>query len=239
MIKSININALKRTAKRNNWVIFDNHTKAYDLNLWVIRSANREAGIFDDTLIVFWKVDAVKWEYRFYRVTADPSEVSLFNSKNDLGVAIIKQGQHRGAWALGLHKGQYDALVQVGNITVIRDFNQDEWLDIPDCDELSHWKNVAPYRINVYKRQGRLVTEYLKNEQILYRTEVGSNMGINCHRASSWKILERVGLYSEGCVVHHDPVKYKDEFIPLMKQSAANWDNKFSFVLCHEEQLYY
>ena len=239
MINNININTFKKIAKRNNWVIFDSLERPLDLNIWVIRGNDRNAGTFDDTMVVFWRTDFTNWKFEYFKVTADPSEISLMNNKNELGVAIIKQGQHRGAWALGLHKGQYEALVQIDNITVIRDFNENNFLDIPDCDNLMDWKNVPPYSIKSYKKFNRLVTEYLKNDIVQYRTEVGKDMGINCHRASAWKLLERVGLYSEGCVVHYDPTRYKEVFIPLIKESIKHWGNRFSFIMCHEEQLYY
>ena len=49
---------------------------------------------------------------------------------NSKGCAILKAGQYRGAYQIGLHKGKYEALVQRGGkVTVYRDNNKDDTLD--------------------------------------------------------------------------------------------------------------
>lgn len=41
------------------------------------------------------------------------------------GAARIKFGQYKDAWKVGMHRGNHEALVQVGNVTVCRDLNRD------------------------------------------------------------------------------------------------------------------
>jgi hypothetical protein len=45
------------------------------------------------------------------------------------GTAILKQGQYKDAYSIGLHRGKYSALVQVKPVTVIRDKDRNSYLD--------------------------------------------------------------------------------------------------------------
>lgn len=233
-----NINLLIEIAKRNNFVIFDDNAKSHNLNIWIIRNKYRIAGKFDDMLLVFWRDINREWKFETFDVTADPSEVSLMSMKNKRGVAIIKKGQYRNAWKLGLHRNSYPALVQRGNITVIRDFNKDNILDIPSNGVLKNWYKSKNRTTSTAVINDVFQINYYEDSELVYRIEKGSNFGINCHRASKWKILQRVGLYSEGCVVHQDPYRYEQTFMPIINSAVKNWGNSFSFVLCDEEDLY-
>jgi hypothetical protein len=48
---------------------------------------------------------------------------------NMSGTAILQQGQYQDAYAIGLHRGLYSALVQVKPVTVIRDTDRNSYLD--------------------------------------------------------------------------------------------------------------
>lgn len=58
------------------------------------------------------------------RATTEPGTHYTNNPVNPSGAARIAFGQHKDAWSFGYHKDQ-KALVQVGEITVYRDFNKD------------------------------------------------------------------------------------------------------------------
>lgn len=78
---------------------------------------------FDDTIVVFWKEeDQSAWEFCRYKATTDPgiSYLGKGNAMNTRGTAILCEGQYRKAYALGLHHHRYEALRQVGNLTVTR-----------------------------------------------------------------------------------------------------------------------
>jgi hypothetical protein len=45
------------------------------------------------------------------------------------GTAILKQGQYKGAYQIGLHRGKYYALVQSKPVTVLRDYDRNAILD--------------------------------------------------------------------------------------------------------------
>ena len=70
------------------------------------------------------------------------------------------------------------------------------------------------------------------------RTIVTGMYGINCHRASAWRLLEYVGLYSEGCQVHYDPNRYNKEFISLIQDAIECHGNRFTITLITEKDLY-
>jgi hypothetical protein len=50
-----------------------------------------------------------------------------------MGTAILAPGQYRAAYKIGKHHGKYDALVQAKPITVFRDRNRDNRLDVKDA----------------------------------------------------------------------------------------------------------
>ena len=227
------IKVLKRIAKRKRYNIFDDNSKPFNLNIWGIRNRNLKAGYFDDLLVVFWKENNGAWTVVSFEVTTDPSDISLINFRNNLGTAIITEAQHRGVWQLGLHKGQYEALVQRRPITVIRDFNKDGILDIPSNELLDKWK----YEKVVIDLSNRTTERFEIDGVLKYIRDTGY-FGINCHRASKYNILEKIGLYSEGCVVFKNPVAFESSFMVLINNAVANWGNSFTFTLCNEKELY-
>ena len=238
---NININDILKVARKYNYTIFSDAAKEHNLNLWVIRNKNRHAGTYDDLLLVFW-IYGGRWHIESFEVTADPSDIALIQRKNKLGTAIVREGQYRGCWKLGIHNinsktNSYPALVQRGEIEVIRDFNKDSILDIPTNDILDRWGECNENVKVGYKNNNGIITEYRTCGIPKYRTERGSKFGINCHRASRWNILETIGLYSEGCIVHKNPNRFVDEFIPLCKSASINYGNSFSLTLVHEERF--
>lgn len=101
----------------------------YDLNVIGVRSSNRTADSFDDTMYVCY-VDAHGHKRIFeLPITTDPGLSYLKKPINGKGTAIIMPGQYRGMWRIGMHQGKYRALVQRGACTVIRDNNRDSILD--------------------------------------------------------------------------------------------------------------
>lgn len=113
--------------KSKGYTVYDNPA-GFDLNIVGVRSAGQSANKFDDTAIVFYKQHD-EWIYNFFNITTDPGLYWLLNPMTDLGTAILKEGQYKGAWKLGLHRGKYQALVQRKPVTVIRDYNKDGKID--------------------------------------------------------------------------------------------------------------
>jgi hypothetical protein len=74
------------------------------------------------------------------------------------GTAILKEGQYHHCYTLGLHQGKYKALVQFMPVTIIRDFNKDNYLNFSSGHEETaifginiHRANLTGKSINVYQ----------------------------------------------------------------------------------------
>lgn len=143
MTKLSNKNILEKSAKDMAKSICNLFTQkgysffsegAYNLNIIGIRGQNTEPNKFDDMLIVLYKDEHDDWQFFKTAVTTDPGRYWLLNPMRVDGTAILAEGQHKGAWILGLHKGKYKALVQRTNeVTVYRDRNKDNKLDYDQC----------------------------------------------------------------------------------------------------------
>lgn len=117
-------------AKSKKYPIFDNNSYKYNLNIWGIRSNNKDVTSFNDTFMIFRKYNG-KWTVEYFNGTTDPSDLTLAKPENDKGTAILVPGHYTGLWAYGFHKQRKDhkALVQVRPCIVYRDNNKDKILD--------------------------------------------------------------------------------------------------------------
>lgn len=206
---------LVKVLTRNGFKVFTDDSKPFNLNIVNIRSNNLKAGKFDDLQVVFWMYEH-KIKFLKFDVTVDPGVPYLLKPLNKKGAAIVVPGQYRGVWMLGKHKGKYDALIQVKDLLVFRDNNRDGFIiskTLKDINGSNLFNNAA------LNRSGELGFR----DYIIYK----GTFGINCHRASSIGIVERVGYYSAGCVVHQDPKEYL-RFIDLCKKSSIIWGDSFS-----------
>ncbi len=138
-----NIRKLITALKGKGYVIY---TKPYELNIVGRRSPNTIPNKFDDTLFVFWKDDDNNWEGKKYNITTDPATYFLQNPLSTLGSAILKEGQWKDAYGIGMHRNSYEAVVQKKPVTVYRDYNRDAILD---------WNNgreeTGLFGINIHK----------------------------------------------------------------------------------------
>lgn len=104
-------------------------TRPFELNIVGMRSDQTTPNRFDDEIHVFYKVNAHRWNYHVFKATTDPGTFWLRNPMQAQGTAILAEGQYVDAFSLGLHRGQYTALVQEKPVTVIRDYDRDALLD--------------------------------------------------------------------------------------------------------------
>lgn len=81
---------------------------------------------FNDRRIVIEVVDGVPKIAGQWQATSEPGSYYTYHPMNAGGAARIQFGQYK-AWAVGIHGNAepHEALVQVSNITVCRDFNKD------------------------------------------------------------------------------------------------------------------
>jgi hypothetical protein len=118
-----------RVLKSLGYAVFEG--EAYDLNFLGIRGLGRDqtASPQDDQFLMIYKNEQGFWQTEHWSGTTDPTSYYLGTPINVDGTAILCEGQHRGMWSLGLHRG-VPALVQVGVVKVYRDKDRDTILDM-------------------------------------------------------------------------------------------------------------
>lgn len=127
---------------------FTLYTKPYQLNIVGLRSKNISSNSFDDEIHVFYTKEDGKWNYHIFPATTDPGTFWLNNPIYPQGTAILAQGQNLNAYAIGLHRGKYEALVQIKPVTVIRDYDRDAILDFNNGT-----KETGNFGINIHRAE--------------------------------------------------------------------------------------
>ena len=144
-MKEITFDTVYNTLKALDYEIFETDTKPYNLNIIGIRNNNRIPNSFDDYIVVMWKYKG-HWNFNKYEATTDPGLYYLNHHLNPKGTAILKESQYFHSFCLGLHQGRYKALVQFMPLTVIRDFNKDNYLDFTSGKE-----EIGMFGINIHR----------------------------------------------------------------------------------------
>lgn len=127
---------------------FELYTNPYQLNIVGLRNDSTKSNAFDDEMHVFYTRQDGSWNYHIWPATTDPGTFWLNNPSYPQGTAILAQGQYRDAYAIGLHRGQYEALVQVKSVNVIRDYDRDAILDFNNGQRQS-----GLFGINIHRAQ--------------------------------------------------------------------------------------
>jgi hypothetical protein len=125
-------NTIQEALSRKGYKTF---LRPLELNIVGIRSDSVKPNSFDDSIYVFFKsTDGIMIDLRF-PATTDPGTYWLKNPMNPQGTAILKEGQYLNAYEIGKHRGKYDALVQKGPVTVMRDYDRNAVLDFMNGKE--------------------------------------------------------------------------------------------------------
>jgi len=173
----------------------------YNLNIIGIRSSGRTANTFNDRIAVVYR-DEYGFVCREWPATTDPGSFWLQNPMRAEGCAILIPGQYRGAYKLGKHRGQYDALIQTGGpVRLWRDNNRDEALDM-DAASVSEPTFAG---INIHRATSR--------------TDGESGGG-----------SQTVDRWSAGCQVFQDPDDFS-AFMDLVNKSAELYGPRFTYTL--------
>ncbi len=156
-------------------------TGEYNLNIIGLRTVDMTPNLFNDWLYVVYKDESDQWVELRYQITTDPGLYYLNNPMNVKGTAILKAGQYRSSHKLGLHRGQYDALVQRGRVTVYRDNNKD---DVYDMDS----EDTGYFGINIHrsnsKRESTQVNKWSAGCQVFANPNEFAMFIDLCKRAS-------------------------------------------------------
>lgn len=121
------LSRLKSILRERGHVLY---TRPYELNIVGLRTGDVIANRFIDQVHVFYRTSSTKWNHHVYNATTDPGTFWLNNPMQPEGTAILAQGQYVDAYELGLHKGEYEALVQRKPVTIYRDYDRTAYLDM-------------------------------------------------------------------------------------------------------------
>lgn len=172
----------------NNHYDFNNEG-AFNLNIFGVRSKERNSDKYDDFIGVMYFDENYKKVFKVWKATTDPGSFYLKNPLDKKGTLIMAPGQYCYAFKLGLHGRSglypYTALEQCGDIEYIRDNNKDTILNF----------------------------ELLKNRKNIIK----GNFKTNIHRSQKGVINSLIGKYSAGCQVFQSSTDF-DEFIELCKK---------------------
>jgi hypothetical protein len=141
--------------------------RKYALNVVGIRNNKPASPVeFDDLLVYFYFDEDGKVKGKIVPATTDPSVDYLKTPLSDAiktgGTAILKSGQYVNAYSIGLHKGQYSALVQRKPVTVIRDNDRDSYINY-----------FAPTTTGIYGINIHRASRGKNNERIIGKDSAG------------------------------------------------------------------
>jgi hypothetical protein len=142
----MSLQKMKAILRHNGYEIY---SRPFELNIVGLRSKSVIPNRFDDEIHVFYKISKSQWVYHVFKATTDPGTYWLKQPMQPQGTAILDQGQYKGAYKLGLHKGQYLALVQAKPVNFIRDYNRDAVLDFNNGNKMSGMIGIDIHRANV------------------------------------------------------------------------------------------
>lgn len=153
---------IKAILKQNGYTLY---TEPYRLNIVGLRSDSVIPNRFDDEIHVFYTKHDGNWNYHIWPATTDPGTFWLNNPSYEQGTAILAQGQYLDSYAIGKHKGLYDALIQTKPITVIRDYDRDALLDFYNGE-----RQTGIFGINIHRAESsgttRLINKYSAGCQV-------------------------------------------------------------------------
>jgi hypothetical protein len=141
----MSLQKIKAILRHKNYRLY---TRPYELNIVGLRSKSVEPNSFDDEIHVFYKVATFNWNYHVFKATTDPGTYWLRQPMQPQGTAILSQGQFVDAYELGLHRGQYTALVQRKPLTIVRDYNRDAILDFNNGTSIHGQFGINIHRAN-------------------------------------------------------------------------------------------
>jgi len=223
-------NSLRRTCDKLGYDFYEKGD--YNLNIIAIRNVDDiNATKFNDVVVVAYLIDGIK-TVDVFKATTDPGLTYRRKPINRKGTAIVVPQQVRGGLTIGKHKG-YTALVQKHKFDVIRDNDRNDKISelakytMSEIDKMYITKSTKFNNSIIYDKSGNKIANI----------EYGM-FGINFHRASKWRILDYVGLYSAGCIVQQDPYRFQNEFMKLIHKSANRYGSIFTMTLITNDKLY-
>lgn len=142
---------------------------------------------FDDLLAYFIYDNNGKLVGRVVSGTTDPSTSFLKSPINLKGAAILKSGQYKDAYQLGLHRNKYEALVQRKPVEVIRDNDRNALINY-----------LAPTQTGLYGINIHKSTKGKNNEDIIGKDSAGCQVFRNIRDFEDMMQLARISKNKYG-----------------------------------------
>jgi len=166
---------------------------------------------FDDLLAYFIYDDKGNLRGKVVPGTTDPSTSFLKSPINIKGAAVLKSGQYKDAYQLGLHRGKYEALIQAKPVTVIRDNDRNALINYFAPTQ------TGLYGINIHKS-----TKGKNNEDIIGLDSAGCQVFRNIPDFMDMMTLAKISRKNYGnsftytLIDQRDTLKFRNTTLSLI-----------------------
>lgn len=184
---TISYDNIKDIIKHKGYTFFEGE---YNINRVGIRTLNRSVNNYDDIFCLLYQHNGDNYIWVDKEFTTDPGiyylQKELLSPK---GCGILAEGQYRGMHEIGLHRGKYEAFVQVKPCKVFRDRNKDNYLDFD-------LKTIETGLFGVNQHHG-------------YETQFVDNNSAACqvHRHST-KLVECLNIAKKAAAIYGNSFTY-------------------------------
>ena len=145
---NINLVTYQKLKDAYNNLGYKFYTNDLHINLFGIRDAS-DVNTFNDCIGFCYVENGIPC-IKKYKGSTDPGKYYLLNPMCSAGAAIVVPGYYPDLFAIGKHRGQYEALVQHSDIKVYRDRNKDTNLDFnPDSIQKGQF-GINMHRTSAY-----------------------------------------------------------------------------------------
>lgn len=124
-MKTLSKEIIERAIKAKGYSWFENGA----VNVVGIRTNDTITNIYNDFITITYFTVEEGWKFIGFEATTDPGLYWLNKPGNVKGTAILVPNQYIDCWQIGEHSG-YEAFVQCRPVSVYRDNNRDNYLDL-------------------------------------------------------------------------------------------------------------
>ena len=202
---------LSKTRKILKSKDFKIYERPYQLNIVAYRSRHLRSNSFDDEIHVFYTNEEGKWVYHIFKGTTDPGQFWLDNPMNPQGTAFLKNGQYEDAYAIGYHRGLYEALVQVKEVTVIRNYDRRGLFNLLETG----LEDKGMFGINIHRASQTGTTKSID------KYSAGCIVFANIEDYQQFMQLAKIHRQKHGNVFTLTLVDFRDERKQTLKKIAA------------------
>ena len=158
-------------------------------NIIGVRANTGVTDTFDDIISVSYRNSKDEGEIEKFSATTDPGKYYLTEFANPAGTGILVPGHYKQSHKVGMHKGEYRALVQYGPVKVYRDSNKN---DVYDMDPKTI--QTGMYGVNIHRSNPKFESQ--KVDKWSAACQVFSNP-VQYYRFINTLVATHVAVYSD------------------------------------------